>query len=183
MSTMTFDELESALQACQATLSAAEAHGALCGVLAVRGQWRAQAWMADILPQMADAPEQTLAREHMTLVFHETQNALSRDQMEFAPLLPDDEAPLASRVAALTDWCGGFLHGLGTGGLSPQAEMPEEVLEVMRDLAEIGQAMVGPGESEAENEDAYIELVEYLRAAAQLVYDLLADQRVHRGDP
>ena len=179
---MTFDELEDALQACGATLSAAEAHGALCGELAARGHWDASAWMAEVLPADEGTREQELAREQMALVFQDTLIALARDQMEFAPLLPDDEAPLESRVAALTAWCGGFLHGLGTGGLPPKAAMPDEVLEVIGDLSDIGQAIVGPGDSEEDNEDSYIELVEYLRAAAQLVYDSLAAARVHRGE-
>ena len=41
-----------------------------------------------------------------------------RPDMEFEPLLPDDEAPLEERTAALAQWCQGFLYGLGSGSIT-----------------------------------------------------------------
>ena len=54
-----------------------------------------------------------------------------------------------------------------------RAVLPDTVTEVLADLAQLSQAGV-PAASEPEvEEDAYIELVEYLRAGVQLVYEEL----------
>jgi len=55
------------------------------------------------------------------------------------------------------------------------------VQEIVRDFAEIGRASVGDEETEDTNETSYVELVEYLRASAQLAYDELAEHRAGGG--
>jgi len=107
---------------------------------------------------------------------------LVRDQMEFMPLLPGDDSPIAQRVEALAAWCSGFLHGLGSGGLKEGSDLPEVVQEIVRDFVQMTQAVVDPEETEEANEEAYVELQEYLRASAQLVYETLVLDRTGRGD-
>jgi hypothetical protein len=179
---MTFEELDDALGACHASVSGAEAHGSLCGTLAVRGQWQAAHWIAELIPERGDSDQERAAIELLELVFVETQSTLIRDQMEFMPLLPGDDSPIAQRVEALAAWCTGFLHGLASGGLQEGADLPEVVQEVVRDFVEMTQAVVDPEESEEANEEAYVELQEYLRASAQLVYETLVLDRTGRGD-
>ena len=109
----------------------------------------------------------------LATLFVETAGALARPAMEFEPLLPGDDAPLESRVEALAAWCQGFLYGFGAAGTAARAVLPDTVTEVLADLAQLSQAGV-PAASEPEvEEDAYIELVEYLRAGVQLVYEEL----------
>jgi uncharacterized protein YgfB (UPF0149 family) len=49
--------------------------------------------------------------------------------------------------------------------------------EVLRDFGEISRAAVDAGETPESNEVSYAELVEYLRAGAQLTYEELAAHR------
>ncbi len=182
MPNMTFEELDDALGACHASLSGAEAHGSLCGTLAVRGQWQPEHWIAELIPERGESDRERAAVELLELVFIETQSTLVRDQMEFQPLLPGDDTPIAGRVEALAAWCSGFLHGLGAGGLKEGSDLPAEVQEIVRDFVEMSQAVVDPEETEEANEEAYVELQEYLRASAQLVYETLVLDRPGRGD-
>jgi uncharacterized protein YgfB (UPF0149 family) len=176
MLTVTFDELEEALAACDAPLAAAEAHGSLCGSLAAVGRFDGDAWIGAVLPDTgADALR---SRNLLETLVAETQAAFAGLDMEFEPLLPGDDEPLERRVAALADWCTGYLYGLGTGGLAAGSAMPEAVGEVVRDFGEISRASIDAEESEESNETSYAELVEYLRAGAQLAYEELAP---HRG--
>jgi len=182
MLTVTFDDVEAALAAIDAPHAAAEAHGSLCGALvAVRGL-TAQDWLEGLSAEATDDGEALRSRNLLETLFDETATALSSQDMEFTPLLPDDEDPIARRVSALAEWCAGFLYGIGTGELPPRAELPPEVEEVLRDFAEISKATVDSEETEESSETSYAELVEYLRAGTQLAYENLAPHR-ERADP
>ena len=183
LSTVAFDDVARTLAAGGTTVHAAEAHGCLCGALSARRTYTLAEWLDEILPDPGpDGPgafdEGPLAELHQ-----HTARVLAAPDMEFQPLLPDDELDLGSRVDALGAWCQGFLYGFGVSGTSAGATLPEEVAEVLSDLADISRAgAVGSAEREVE-EEAYSELVEYLRAAVQLVYDDLAGLRAGQPPP
>jgi uncharacterized protein YgfB (UPF0149 family) len=159
-----------ALAARASAVHAAEAHGCLCGALCLRPDYSLAEWLDELLPEPAAAAD---ADGPFAALFEESAGVLARPDMEFEPMLPDDDAPLESRVEALAAWCGGFLYGFGAAGTAARAVLPDAVTEVLADLAQLSQAGVpGAGEPDVE-EDAYVELVEYLRAAVQLVYEEL----------
>jgi uncharacterized protein YgfB (UPF0149 family) len=183
MLTVTFEELDAALAACSAPVVAAEAHGALCGALAADAAFDPTAWARELLPD-EDAPsEQLHARNLLVTLAAETQAAFAALQLEIGPLLPDDDVALEARTAALAAWCTGYLYGLGAMAVAASGAVPDAVAEVMRDVGEISRASVDPEETEESSEQAYAELVEYLRASSQLVYEELAAQRAAGGSP
>jgi uncharacterized protein YgfB (UPF0149 family) len=180
MLTVTFDELEEALEASAASAAAAEAHGSLCGTLAASSRFDADAWIGIVLPEAGEGSAALRTRNLLETLAAETEAALSGQDMDFEPLLPGDEEPLERRVAALAAWCAGFLYGIGTGGLEAEGAVPEAVHEVVRDFGEISRASIDAEESEESNESSYAEIVEYLRAGTQLVYEELAARRAGR---
>jgi uncharacterized protein len=177
MLSVTYDELDAALSAAAAPTAAAEAHGSLCGSLAAVPGFAAADWLEQLLPEAGREAAELRTRNLLETLFGETAEAFVAQDMEFAPLLPDDAAPLEQRVAALGEWCAGFLWGLGTGDLPGREELSAEVDEVLRDFGEISRAAVDAGETPESNEVSYAELVEYLRAGAQLTYEELAAHR------
>ena len=178
MLSVTFDELEQALEACGAPVGAAEAHGSLCGALAAVARFDADRWIGELMAEDDAGSESLRLRNLLEVLVEETQAALTAGDMEFEPLLPADEEPLERRVAALAAWCAGFLYGVGTGGLAAgKGAMPEVVDEVVRDFDEISRASIDAEESEESNETSYAEIVEYLRAGAQLAYEELEAHR------
>jgi hypothetical protein len=184
MLTVTFDELEAALAACEAPLAAAEAHGSLCGSLAGVGRFDAAAWVDGLVAAPGEDGDALRTRNLLATLAAETETALVGQDMDFEPLLPGDDEPLERRVVALGEWCAGFLYGLGSGGPAAAGDAaPEAVQEVVRDFGEISRASIDPEESEESNETSYAELVEYLRAATQLAYEELAPQRAAGGEP
>jgi hypothetical protein len=169
-----FADVARALAAGASSVHAAEAHGCLCGALCLRPDYSLAEWLDEILPEPADGGD--TAAPFATL-FEESVGVLARPDMEFEPLLPDDELPLADRTAALAAWCQGFLYGFGASGTAARAKLPAAVTEVLQDLAQICHAgSVGTEEPEVE-EEAYAELVEFLRAAVQIVYEELGVTR------
>jgi uncharacterized protein YgfB (UPF0149 family) len=174
MTSVTLPELAALLAEAGESPSASECHGVLCGALCVHAVYDAERWLEEVL---VDGPG-GVAVEPFAPIVAETAASLRGDQMTFQPVLPDDAAPIAQRADALGEWCEGFLFGLGTGALPAQSKLPAEVLEVLRDLAQISRAASGAEESDEENESAYAELVEFVRVAVQLVHDELAEHRV-----
>lgn len=162
-------------QALGSAASAAEAHGTLVGLLSTAAEDLPGSWIANTL---ADATEGTdvptaAERDALAALHRATAEALAGQQMAFAPFLPDDEEPLEVRVEALGSWCQGYLYGLAVRGLRSLDELPDDVREILADLAQIAQAAPDDELDDEGGEGAYMELVEYIRVGVQLIYDQL----------
>lgn len=174
-----YAEIQRALDEAHSLADAAEAHGTLTGGLCAAA-YGFEDWLLDILPEGEVAAG---GRQALQQLFTATSTALSEPQMQFAPLLPADGEPIGARAEALGAWTRGFLYGLGSGKLADASALPGDVGEVVRDLGEITRAGVDEAESEESNEGAYAELVEFVRAGVQLVFDELAPLRQRPRPP
>jgi len=180
------DALNEALRRCGATWDASQAHGLLSGRLAVAGAAGAMDWLQQVLE--GTDTSNALRRECERLLdrlFQSTYVQLSQRLSEFAPLLPDDSESAAVRAAAMGHWCEGFLHGLVAGEHGDDLKQKlaaEPLADIIKDLLQITRAAVDEESDDETTEAAYAELVEYLRVAAQLAYEELADLRNSAGD-
>ena len=174
-----YDDVARELAARASTVHPSEAHGCLCGALCARDGYAPRDWLEEILPGEAA----TDAGSALATLFEASTEALAAAELDFQPLLPDDEAALGTRVEALAAWCAGFLYGFGTAGSADaKRPLPAEVSEVIADFARIAQAAGPAADEPEEDEGAYAELVEFLRAAVQLVYEELnAPRRLPRA--
>lgn len=148
--------------------SPSECHGQICGLLcgdAARDRIEAlvDRWACDG-QERVDRDVVRLLRGLIT----ESQTALSGIELDFALLVPDDAAPLEVRVGGLAEWTQGFLYGLIEAG-TDWADAPDPLREVITDFAEIAR-LRGAGLMDEEDEQAYAELVEYVRMGALLMY-------------
>ena len=176
---MTHREIQSALEGIDIAFDAAEAHGILCGAFCVRKVYDVRAWVAD-LAEDAGAPAPDGALPEALLAAHEeTLDALRSPDFGFAQVLPDEEVMLSDRVAALAAWCDGFLYGIGSGASGSDVMKEGDIGEFLRDLTDIARAELEPGRSLDAGEGDYTELVEFVRAGAQLAWDELAESRAH----
>jgi uncharacterized protein YgfB (UPF0149 family) len=178
---VTFPEVARVLQTLHSSVAAAESHGCLCGALCTTQQYAVESWLDELVPEAG--PEQAEESAPLRLLFADTVRALRGDEMEFQLLLPDDDDPLVERASALSQWCQGFLYGFGTGQPVVRDELTAEVEEVLRDLTHISQASVETGTDAEEEEQAYAEIVEYVRAGVQLIHDELIEMRAAGGAP
>lgn len=186
ISDIRFKDFEDALATAGSLADAAEAHGSLCGALCSMSPYKMQDWVNEILPDGAAVSDESAAM--IERVFAATATSFGEQGMEFEPLLPDDESPLNGRANALALWCTGFLYGLGTGHISDLEALNGDVGEIVRDFTEISRATGDDAEADESNEQAYAELVEFIRVAAQVVFEELlplrrqvypAQQRLH----
>ena len=186
ISEIRFKDFEDVLATAGSLADAAEAHGSLCGALCSMSPYKMQDWVNEILPDGAALSDEAAAM--LEKVFTATATSFGEQGMEFEPLLPDDESPLNGRANALALWCTGFLYGLGTGHISDLEALNGDVGEIVRDFTEISRATGDDAEADESSEQAYAELVEFIRVAAQVVFEELlplrrqvypAQQRLH----
>ncbi|MGD8429062.1 MAG: UPF0149 family protein [Ectothiorhodospiraceae bacterium] len=168
-----YEPLKDALEAVGAAPGASEAHGLLCGMMSGPERADRASWIALVLDGTHPrGDEAKICLAQLAQLFDATGESLEDAELGFQPLLPGDDAGIGERAEALGDWCRGYLAGLGMGGLQSRRELPKEVSEVLRDLGDIGQVEADAVDDE-ENEEAYAELVEYVRVGALLVMEHL----------
>jgi uncharacterized protein len=181
-----YDELDAALRRCGSTWDVATVHGLLCSRLAAEGAAAGAGWLSQVL-QDVDS-NNALRHECEVLldaVYGSSYRQLAERLSEFVLLLPDDSAAAADRATALAHWCEGFLHGLVSGQRNAAVRdrlAKEPLADLIKDMLEITRA---DAEDDGDGEDfeaAYAELVEYVRVAAQLAYEELADVRAATDD-
>ncbi|HEX5637076.1 MAG TPA: UPF0149 family protein, partial [Gammaproteobacteria bacterium] len=95
-----------------------------------------------------------------------------------------DEASLAERTEALAEWCQGFVFGLAAGGLKRETELPADTAELISDMVAISRAGLDQDEPDDTDEDAYMQLCEYVRMGVLLITEELqpvmpADKHTH----
>ena len=93
---------------------------------------------------------------------------LSDRSFRFELLLPDGDASLADRSGALFDWCRGFLGAFGlAAGAAPT--LSDEGQEALGDLARLAGAQA-QDEGDDDDEEALVEIEEFVRVAALLLH-------------
>lgn len=170
-----YSELTYALSQVDSEIEASEIHATLCGLICAdnhvdRGKWLSTCGLI--------WDDSNLLHGEALTIFEQLYQ-ISREQMDdstcdFHLLLPEDATGLDGQVAALGDWCQGYLLGLSAGGLEDFKQQPEDVAEVLRDVTQI--AAVGMSydiEGSEDDEKAYEELVEYVRVGVLLVNEEL----------
>lgn len=190
---VTFAEVSRVLHSLGSQAPAAEGHGCLCGALCTDAAYTFERWREELLvageaPEDAEAESPqaqtptTADEQALRLLFSTTAAALTESTEDFEPLLPDDDVALEQRTAALAQWTSGFLYGFGTSLPRGALQMPAAVDEVLGDFARLAAATVDADSDTEEQEHAYAELVEYVRAGVWLVYAELTTVRTSDAD-
>lgn len=137
-------------------------------------------WVQAVLD---DFPQQLQHSDHVTTLVDAAETwagQLHEGQLAFGLIVASDDSRLSERAESLAQWCQGYLVGLAMGGIKDHNALPGDVPEFVKDLLKISQA-IADGTND-EDEDAFYELVEYVRVGVQLVYDELAPMREKAAD-
>ncbi len=181
-------ELDELLYRIDAMMVAAEAHGALCGMLCARGSIELSEWVDHVIGEQERGNELLHDVVHKLSELHQSTLEMMNDATaEFKLLLPDEDDPLPDRVEALAAWCEGFTYGLAAGGIQQDSDLPEIVDEFLKDITEISRAgTVDEDEEETNPEDdemAYIDIEGYVRVGVLNTYEelqpLQSTQTIH----
>ena len=138
--------------------SPSELHGLLTGIVCVTQAPTAEQW-SQILNTLNVPPLSVEALESLTDEADDVANALSDDDLDYLPMLPDDNHGLAERVQALADWCAGVVLGFGLASGNIRAE-EQELIEHLQDVAAVE---FEDSDNDEEGEESYQELYEFVR--------------------
>jgi uncharacterized protein len=166
--------LDDALARAQTSMDPSDCHGLLAGLICAAGFADPRLWMAEVFEDYnpKDKPQAEAFRLVQALYEDELARMNSPD-LDFSLLLPDDEDALRDRVASLGSWCGGFLSGLGLGGVKEQAQLPEEISELIDDFSQITRVDFDLDSPDEEEQAAFEEVVEYVRIGVLFVNEEL----------
>ena len=138
--------------------SPSELHGLLTGIVCVTKVPTSEEWLQILstlnVPQLED--------EALTLLVDETEDvshALSDDELDYLPMLPDDTHQLSTRVTALADWCAGVILGFGLAS----GHIREDEQELITHLQDVASVEFEDSDDDEEGELSYQELYEFVR--------------------
>lgn len=181
----------------------AECHGVLCGLICRNGAVTPDDYLVQLATlQLVVDPGQTLT-ELFAEAHDSTIQQLADIDLGFNLWLPDDDQPLNERTDALAQWCTGFLAGIGLGGELPS--LSEEATEALDDMRQIALAAYPPvaitdaerdevlrfetesmnlqEEGEEVDENAFMEIVEYVRVVTLMLCEEMrgpgVEDRIH----
>lgn len=171
---MDYLELDEQLRRWQVGMGAAEFHGALIAHLLCEGSVEARA-IADqmALDQLSETVRtDSVSAADLTELARAERAALASEDMDFEPILPDTDLPVADRANALCAWVRGFLAGLAMAGRLRQRDLDEEEQELLADLGRIASSDLEAPDDES-GEGDLIEVQEFVRMGVLYLRDAL----------
>lgn len=138
--------------------SPSELHGLLTGIVCVTEAPTREEW-SQILTTL-NVPE--LSEDALVLLTDEAEDvihALSEDELDYLPMLPDDEHLLQERVQALSDWCAGVVLGFGLAS----GHVRSDECELIEHLQDVAAVEFEDSDNDEEGESSYEELYEFVR--------------------
>ncbi|MGM0481797.1 MAG: UPF0149 family protein [Pseudomonadota bacterium] len=167
-----YDRLAEMFARYDMTPSAAEVQGMLTGLIATG----TPADSDELLTLMTDLaydgnPMPAELKQLIQQQAEQIQGSLGNSDMDYQPLLPEDQAPLADRLQALAGWVQSFLVGFGVNQANV-ASASGDLREALDDMVEIAKLEFDVEEGN-DAEKAYFEIAEYLRVSAMMCFSEL----------
>ncbi len=167
----TYRELDQALCKTTLKLNPAQVHGLICGILCGNSN-PSTAWEELVMGGKESAKTHKLLQD----LYEGSAKQLDEFLFEFQLILPADSEELPMRAEALTLWCQGFLTGLKLTNIPISGRKPGEMTEAINDLIEIAKMNYEEVVASEEDEEAYVELVEYVRMAVILIHQDIREE-------
>ncbi|MEY8264658.1 MAG: UPF0149 family protein [Bermanella sp.] len=164
-------DLYSNLALAQGALNSPSAlQGWLIGYAATGARLNKEQWLtesAKYLDLRADWPDNN--KLPMLAFYQDELKALQSEDMDFTLLMPDDDEEFTLRMQAFSDWAKGFLDGFGASGRVNEANLDEEVLEVLRHYDAFSYG-IEEDEVDEDGELLFTELVEHARVTSLFLF-------------
>jgi uncharacterized protein YgfB (UPF0149 family) len=173
---MNFEYINQISQKADISIDVSEYHGKISACLCFEN-WKDET----LLPKEINADVNSLSSDTNKLknvllgLIAETHEKLNDSEMTFYPLLSPDSESLTNRTLSLSNWCQGFIDGFGFSiaqeNISINLEEQGIIDEIIEDFSQISKLTSASVMNEGGEELAYMEVVEYVRVGAQLIFE------------
>jgi len=171
MSLPNYRELNQALSKTTLKLHPSQAHGLICGILTGNSH-SAAAWEELVTGGKEKGKTHAMLQD----LYDASLKQLDEFLFDFQLVLPTDAEDLPVRAEALTLWCQGYLTGLKFVHVQIVDRSASDMSEAINDLIEIAKMNYEDVVANEEDEEAYVELVEYVRMAVILIYQDIREE-------
>ncbi len=161
-------------------ISASELHGVMCGYLCAGATNKGEAYLRALITSKNDDGLR-LAALALFGVYAVSQQQITNFDFEFQLLLPDEEQPLAERAKAFSEWCEGFIQGIGVAGVGSEQLQEEEAKEALQHMTEFAELDYQELHIEDDDEQSLMEVSEYARLAVLRIYGDLYSSHLRGG--
>lgn len=169
-----FEQAQTLLERELEAFELSECHGICCALLCRRSNANPDHYLGLLRTlEVVKAPGPDLEAVLENL-FEATGSQFRDEELGMGLWLPTDKETLEDRTMALSAWCSGFLAGLGAGGEDSLEGLSDDANEAIRDVRNISSADVTDTSESEEDENAFAEIVEYLRVVVLLISEELA---------
>ncbi len=152
---------------------ASEIHGALTGLVCAGFTYEDNSYLAIITDMFNNGEALPQAvKSLISKLYNQLWQNIIDDNYGFELLLPDDDDSLAERSNGLCQWVQGFTLGFGLQQKNTQS-LPEDIQEILKDFVEIAQLSSDIDDDDEDSEQAFYEIVEYVRISALLCFSEL----------
>ena len=129
-----YQELQHKLTTANASADASEVHGVICGVIASNQELPVY-WFAELFDQAEEGDLLAAdCRSEVEELYTNTIRKIEDAGVGMKLLLPDDENSLTTRAKAVSQWCQGFLYGIGLSGDAFEQQLSNEAREALEDI-------------------------------------------------
>jgi yecA family protein len=172
-----YERLEKLLGVMSSDIGASELHGVISALICAGSEQVSADWITAFFEAWHDADLLAQeAREMVGQLYYATRHLISQNEFSFMPFLPEDNQPIGARAKALSEWCEGYLYGLGLSGVT-ENKLTGDAKEAIQDLGHFTRLDYDELESGEATEMAYVELQEFLKVVTLLMWEELADGR------
>jgi uncharacterized protein YgfB (UPF0149 family) len=172
MSATRLPDFEHTLAIAQGNLEApelAECHGVACGLLCRSADASLDVFIGLLnMLELVNDPGTGL-KMSLEELLNSSRAQLADEDMGLQLWLPNDDETLEERTMALSQWCSGFLAGLGSSGDETLKGISDVSNEALKDLQQISTADVADTDESEEDEKAFVEIIEYIRIVILMI--------------
>lgn len=153
-----------------ALCSPAALQGWLTGYLSTGGRLSKEQWLAESAEYLALPNDWSDKSKLPVLGFYQDElRQLENQEMSYQLLMPSDDEDFSVRMQAFAEWSKGFLDGFGASGRIAEADITEDVMEILKHYDAFSYG-IEEDEIDEDAERLFTELVEHARVTALFMF-------------
>lgn len=150
-------------------LSTAETHGMMLGYLSTSSEPCFKTWtlLVDDILEWKNLEESI--QDHLSKLFIAGHMELIQNVFDITLAMPSKDQPFLSQLSAMSDWCRGYLYGVGLSAPPSSLFSDHQLQSLLNDLTQFSQVSLQI-ETPAESQKEFDLIIEHIQQSVQIIY-------------